>query len=224
MILNQFFSQKLKFRGFIWDVNGKRYLDCESGMWCVNLGHNHPKIIHAIKKQLDKLMHRNKGFLTPITLEAAEKLLKFFPNEYDRLTFLNSGSEAIEFGICFAKKVTGRNKILSLQDSYLGAYGIAKNSSYTSSEDQKFKVPYPICDSEKCDCLEKYKPIIDEVFHNFSSDIACFALEPIMVSGGVLKPCKNYIQYICNKIHNISGLVVIDEITTRMERAGLKFG
>ncbi|MFX1326586.1 MAG: aspartate aminotransferase family protein [Promethearchaeota archaeon] len=214
-----------KARGsWIWDIVGKKYLDCESGMWCVNLGHNHPTIINAIKKQLDEIIHRNKNFLTPITLEAADQLLKFFPNKYDKLTFLNSGTEAMEFGINFAKKVTKRQRVLSLQDSYLGAYGTAKTSSYTSSEEQKFKIAYPICDSEQCNCLEIYQPAIDEIFRNYSSEIACFAFEPIMVSGGVFKPCKDFIQYLCEKLQNSGGLIVIDEVTTGMGRVGYKFG
>ncbi|MFX0037235.1 MAG: aspartate aminotransferase family protein [Candidatus Hermodarchaeota archaeon] len=209
---------------WIWDTKGKKYLDCESGMWCANLGHNHPTIINAIKKQLDEIIHRNKNFLTSTTLEAAEQLLKFFPNKYDKLTFLNSGTEAMEFGINFARKVTKRKKVLSLQDSYLGAYGTAKTSSYTSSEESKFKIRYPICDSEQCNCLEEYQPIIDEIFHNYSSELACFVLEPIMVSGGVFKPCKDFIQYICEKVQNSGGLIVIDEVTTGMGRVGYKFG
>ncbi|MFW9820816.1 MAG: aspartate aminotransferase family protein [Candidatus Thorarchaeota archaeon] len=209
---------------WIWDINGKRYLDCESGMWCVNLGHNHPKVIHDMKKQLDEIMHRNKGFLTPVTLEAAEVLLKFLPNRYDKLTFLNSGTEAVEFGINFAKKVSKRNKVLSLRDSYLGAYGTAKTVSYTSSEKSKFKIGYPICDSEECNCLETYQPILDELFYDHPSDFACFVLEPVMVSGGVIKPCKAFIQYICEKIKNSGGLIVIDEVTTGMGRTGYKFG
>ncbi|MFX1428104.1 MAG: aspartate aminotransferase family protein [Promethearchaeota archaeon] len=209
---------------WIWDIEGKKYLDCESGMWCVNLGHNHPTIINAIKKQLGDIIHRNKNFLTPITLEAADQLIKFFPNKYDKLTFLNSGTEAMEFGINFAKKVTKRQRVLSLQDSYLGAYGTAKTSSYTSLEKSKFKISYPICDSEQCNCLEIYQPIIDEIFQNYSSELACFVLEPIMVSGGVFKPCKNFIQYICEKVKNSGGLIVIDEVTTGMGRVGYKFG
>ncbi len=209
---------------WIWDTHGKKYLDCESGMWCVNLGHNHPRVIHDMKKQLNEIIHRNKGFLTPITLEAAEELLKFFPNKYDTLTFLNSGTEAMEFGINFAKKITKRKRVLSLQDSYLGAYGTAKSSSYTSSEDSKLRIPYPLCDSEQCNCLEIYQPIIDDVFQNYSSEFACFVLEPVMVSGGVYKPCKQFIRYICEKIQNSGGLIVIDEVTTGMGRAGYKFG
>ncbi|MFW9973338.1 MAG: aspartate aminotransferase family protein [Candidatus Odinarchaeota archaeon] len=209
---------------WIWDVKGQKYLDCESGMWCVNLGHNHPKIIQAMKNQLDEIIHRNKGFLTPITLDAADDLLNFLPNKYDKLTFLNSGTEAIEFGINFAMKVTKRKNVLSLRDSYLGAYGQAKASSYISLEKTKFQIPYPICNAKKCDCLERYQSYLDHFFQNYSSDISCFILEPLMVSGGIIKPCNKYIKYICDKVQDSGGLVLIDEITTGMGRTGYKFG
>ncbi len=214
-----------KARGsWVWDTAGIKYLDCESGMWCVNLGHNHLKVTQAIKSQVNGIIHRNKNFLTPITLEAAEYLLKFIPNEYDKLTFLNSGTEAMEFGINFAQKVTKRKRILSLQDSYLGAYGIAKTLSYTSSGDSQLKVPYPICNLENCNCLQTYQPIIDRIFQEFSSEIACFTLEPVLVSGGIFRPCKAFIKYLCTKVSESGGLVVVDEITTGMGRTGQRFG
>ena len=126
---------------WFWDNSGKKYLDLTSGTWCVNLGHNHSKIIQAMKNQIDKLIHRGMKFLTPVTLEAAEKVLDFLPDKYDKITFLNSGSEAMEFAINFAQKASGRIKILSLKDSYLGAYGLAKESSYTSNKGSKLKIP-----------------------------------------------------------------------------------
>jgi len=209
---------------WVWDVEGKKYLDSESGMWCVNLGHNHPKVINAIKSQLNEIVHRNKNFLTSITLEAANSLLKFCPHQYDKLTFLNSGTEAMEFGINFAKKVTKRKKVLSLQNSYLGAYGVAESLSYTSSETEQFVIPFPICNSNHCNCLDKYQPIIDKILYNYSSEIACFVLEPIMVSGGVFKPCTEFIKYVCEKIKISGGMIVVDEVTTGMGRTGEKFG
>lgn len=209
---------------WIWDVEGKKYLDCESGMWCINLGHNHPKLNQATKEQLDKIIHRNKNFLTPITLEAADVILKFIPTSLDKITFLNSGSEAMEFSINFAKKATKRFKVLSLQDSYLGAYGQAKESSYTSSEHSSLKLPYPICFEDECDCLEKTSSSIDATLDGIIGEIACFVLEPVMVSGGVFKPCSQYIQYICDKIQSAGGLVVVDEVTTGFGRTGKRFG
>ena len=209
---------------WLWDIEGKKYLDCESGMWCSNLGHNHPKVIQAAKKQLDKIIHRNKNFLTPITLEAADVILKFMPTSFDKITFLNSGSEAMEFAISFAKTVTKQEKVLSLQDSYLGAFGKAKESSYTSLDKLKLKIPYPVCYEENCDCSENTRIDVDSTLDKFMNEIACFVLEPVMVSGGVFKPCNQFIQYICDKIQSNGGLVVVDEVTTGFGRTGNRFG
>ena len=209
---------------WIWDTEGNKYLDCVSGMWCTNLGHNHPDLIQVTKEQLDKIIHRNKSFLTPITLDAADALLNFVPGNFDKITFLNSGSEAMEFSINFAKKVTKRTKVVSLQDSYLGAYGKAKDSSYTMTESLELKLPYPVCYEDNCTCLGRVKESLDKTLDGILDQIACFVLEPIMVSGGVFKPCSQFIQYICDKIQFNEGLVVVDEVTTGFGRTGKRFG
>ncbi len=209
---------------WFWDIDNKKYLDLTSGMWCCNLGHNHPDVIHAIKKQLDKIIHKNTRFLTPTTLEAAESILNFFSNDYDKITLLNSGSEAMEFAIGFARKATKQLDILSLKDSYLGAYGLSKESSYTSQKASKLKIPYPICNSIKCNCLEEYDSLINHIIESYAPKLACFVLEPVMVSGGIIKPCSNFIKKLCKMLQEAGVLIIVDEITTGFGRAGKKFG
>ncbi|MBD3192977.1 MAG: aminotransferase class III-fold pyridoxal phosphate-dependent enzyme [Candidatus Heimdallarchaeota archaeon] len=209
---------------WFWDTKGNKYLDCVSGTWCVNLGHNHPRVIQAMKEQMDKLVHRSMRFLTPMTLQAAEDILLFFPHEYDKITFLNSGTEAVEFAINFAQKATNREKVLSLKNSYLGAYGIAKQYSYTSSKASDLKIDYPECDDINCNCLEDFNPLIEHIIENYSSELACFALEPILVSGGIHKPCTNFINELCKQLQEVGVLIVIDEVTTGFGRTGRKFG
>lgn len=223
---NQFESILIEraYGSWIIDVNGKKYLDCESGMWCCNLGHNHPEITEVIKNQSSKIIHRNKGFLNPVTVKAAEKLLNFIPDDYDRVTFLNSGSEAVEFAINFAKKITKRKTVLSLQDSYLGAFGIAKDLSFTSQEKSDFKLDFPVFGTKECDDPEVFIQKANSVIDANADDIACFVLEPIMVGGGVLKSCSKFVEHICNRMKEIEALVIIDEVTTGFGRTGEKFG
>ncbi len=223
---NQFESILIEraYGSWIIDVNGKKYLDCESGMWCCNLGHNHPEITEVIKNQSSKIIHRNKGFLNPVTVKAAEKLLNFIPDDYDRVTFLNSGSEAVEFAINFAKKITKRKTVLSLQDSYLGAFGIAKDLSFTSQEKSDFKLDFPVFGTKECDDPEVFIQKANSVIDANANDIACFVLEPIMVGGGVLKSCSKFVEHICNRMKEIEALVIIDEVTTGFGRTGEKFG
>ena len=223
---NQFESILIEraYGSWIIDVNGKKYLDCESGMWCCNLGHNHPEITEVIKNQSSKIIHRNKGFLNPVTVKAAERLLNFIPDDFDRVTFLNSGSEAVEFAINFAKKITKRKTVLSLQDSYLGAFGIAKDLSFTSQEKSDFKLDFPVFGTKECDDPEVFIQKANSVIDANADDIACFVLEPIMVGGGVLKSCSKFVEHICNRMKEIEALVIIDEVTTGFGRTGEKFG
>ncbi|MFW9922721.1 MAG: aspartate aminotransferase family protein [Candidatus Thorarchaeota archaeon] len=209
---------------WFWDTKGKKYLDCESGTWVVNLGHNHPKVVNSIRKQASKLIHRGMRFLTQEALDAADALLRFIPNEYEKVTFLNSGSEAVDFAINFAKKATGKTKILSLKDSYLGAFGVAKEASYTSPFSSKLKIQYPECSSEECHCLDEYGALIDMIIDEYSSELACFALEPIMVSGGIHKPCTKFINELCKRLQESGVLIVIDEVTSGFGRTGYRFG
>jgi acetylornithine aminotransferase len=209
---------------WVWDQDGKKYLDCVSGLWCVNVGHNHPYIAQALKKQIDSLIHRNMRFLTPVAIEAAEKVLDFVPGSYDRITFLNSGSEAMEFAINFACKVTRRHQILSLKDSYLGAYGLAKQASYHSHQPSELKIPYPECNRDSCNCLEEYGALIDKIIADYATDLACFVLEPIMVSGGIHKPCTAFIDELCKRLQEKNVLIVIDEVTCGYGRVGHRFG
>ena len=209
---------------WIWDVEGNKYLDCTSGVWCLHLGHNHPDIIQTIRDQSEKLIHRNNRFLTPVTIEAAETILKFIPGDFNKITFLNSGSEAVEFAIILAKKITGRNQIISLQDSYCGAYGTAKSISYTSGIEDKLKIPYGTCKTDNCTCLEGLLPTLDELFSDESFSPAGFVLEPIIVSGGIQKPCKEYIEEVCKRVREVGGLIITNEVTTGFGRSGKKFG
>ncbi len=209
---------------WVWDVDGKKYLDCVSGTWCTNLGHNHPRIMQAMKDQMGKLIHRSMWFLTPVTLEAAEKVLKFVPKNYDAVTFLQSGSEVTEYSISLAQKVTKKRKILSLKDSYLGAFGLARESSYHSGIASKLKIPYPLCSEPNCSCLDEYSELIDHLSQKYVEELACFVLEPIMVSGGILKPCKSFVEELCEKLQAAGVLVVSNEVTTGFGRSGKKFG
>ncbi len=208
---------------WIFDKNNKKYLDCSSGIWCCNLGHNHPDVIRTMEAQLKSIIHTNTRFLTVTSLETANKVLEFMPGSYDKITFLNSGSEAMEFGINLAKIATKRKKVLSLENSYLGAFGNAKNASYTSQSAQKLKISFPICKDGECTCKESKKQIINQI-SSLLSEIACFTFEPVVVSGGIIKPCRIFIQELCSLIQKNGSLIVIDEVTTGFGRVGVKFG
>ncbi|MDY7038862.1 MAG: aminotransferase class III-fold pyridoxal phosphate-dependent enzyme [Thermodesulfobacteriota bacterium] len=182
---------------WVWDIDYNKYLDFVSGCWSVNLGHNHPKIVETIKEQASKLIHRSMWYLTDETVEAAKQLVKFVPHNHDKATFLSSGSEAVEFALNFAIKVSKKIKILSLKDGFYGSFGLGKEASYFSHKVSRLRIDYPRCNDLNCDCLDKYNSLIDLILRNYAKDLACFAIEPIMASGGILKPCSSFIDELC---------------------------
>jgi acetylornithine aminotransferase len=208
---------------WIVDVNGKRYLDLVSGCWSVNLGHNHPKVTKTIKEQVDKIIHRGMWFLTPETVTAADRLLNFLPHNHNRVTFLCSGSEAVDFALNLAIKITKKSKILALKDGYYGSFGLGREASYYSPKGTKLKIDYPRCNNLNCNCLNDYNDLIDKIMKEFASDLACFALEPIMVSGGIHKPCTIFINELCNRLQDENVLLLANEVTAGYGRTGKRF-
>jgi len=208
---------------WVWDTDNKKYLDMVSGCWSVNLGHNHPKVTNTIKEQAEKIIHRSMWFLTPETIATADKLVKFLPYDHDKVTFLSSGSEAMEFALNFALKVSKKEKILSLKDGFYGSFGLGKETSYYSPKGSKLKIDYPKCSEKNCNCLDTYSELIDLIMNEFANDLACFALEPIMVSGGIHKPCTNFINELCRRLQEENILIIANEVTSGYGRTGKRF-
>ena len=105
---------------WVTDVEGERYLDFACGISVVNAGHNHPAIVAAAKDQLDKVWHAGGAFRYDSLVTAAEKVLSVTPPTIDRLFFVNSGAEAVEASMKMARKVTGRQGIVTFRGGFHG--------------------------------------------------------------------------------------------------------
>ena len=218
---------------WLWDVDGKRYLDCESGCWCTNLGHGNEDINQAAIKQMNQLLHTGTRFLANSTISASENLCKLIGEEYGKATFLNSGSESVEFAIHLAKLASRKKLIVSISGGYLGAYGTASKASGTTESDQVQKLPLieiskncikidqspPICQEK---CLDQSKELITDLRNN--NNIACFVFESILVTGGVHKPCSSLVKAICSIVRDQGGYIIANEVTTGFGRTGKLFG
>jgi putrescine aminotransferase len=102
---------------------GEQYIDLVSGIAVSNTGHRHPKVLEAIRNQLDKYLHLNVygEFIQSPQVLLAELLASLLPEKLDSVYFVNSGSEAIEGALKLAKRFTGRTEIISFTDSYHGS-------------------------------------------------------------------------------------------------------
>ena len=200
---------------FVYDKQGKKYLDMESGVWALPLGHCDRDINEAMHEQIDIMSHCGYKYSQQIVEDCAEKLLDILSFSDGKCVFLSSGSEAVEYGIQLAKTVNGKKKIMCLKQQYFSAYGcgsLEQQSAWTMID----------WDEKENYSIEMYENKLEEEID--FSEIGVFLFEPGN-SGGIVKfPPTNLVaalERICKKNHII---VVADEVTTGVGRTGKWFG
>lgn len=199
---------------YVIDHNGHRYLDLEAGVWCLPLGHKHPQIVTCMKEQIDKITHVNYRYNHKIAEQAASKLLDITCLHRGKCVFLSSGSEAVDFGIRMARQLRPNKQCICLSNQYLSAYGFGSD---TNTDDwMRIQWSYHDRKSEK------------EWLHILSSidfeEIGVFVFEAGNSSGLVKLPPIHLVKAIVKKIHDVTGIIVVDEVTCGIGRTGKWFG
>ena len=223
----------------LWDMDGNRYIDFMAGVAVLNVGHRHPKVVEAVKKQVDKFWHIClSDFFYPQAVELAEKLQQIAPmSQETRVYFGNSGTEAVEAAIKLAMYQTGRTRFIGFLGAFhgrtLGALSFTASKSvqragYTSGV-RVYHVPYP----------NAYRPILiaqegesygetvvnyleHELFRSTlaPNDVAGILVEPIQGEGGYVVPAPGFfrrLRELCDR-HGI--LLILDEIQSGAGRTG----
>jgi len=202
---------------YIWDKQGNRYIDMIAGVAVNNIGHNHPKVIEAIKNQLDKHMHVMVygEYIQDTQLALAEKLASILPDSLSCSYIVNSGTEANEAAIKLAKRYTGRREIVSCNNSYHGStHG---SLSVTGNETKQ----------------SAFKPLLPDIrfieFNNIASldvitsNTACVIIETIQGDAGLRKPTIEFITELRKKCTDTGALLIFDEVQVGMGRTGKMF-
>jgi len=204
----------------LWDANGKEYLDFVAGIAVCNLGHSHPNVVKAIKKQAKNLMHVSNLYYTRPQGEVARLLTKH--SFADKVFFCNSGAEANEAAIKLARKYAHENlgddkfELITMKDSFHGR----TMATITATGQEKFQFGFtPLLDGFK------YVPFNDPAtLEDAISPRTCgIMLEPIQGEGGVIIPDEQYlakVRDICDR-HKI--LMIVDEVQTGIGRTGKLF-
>jgi acetylornithine/N-succinyldiaminopimelate aminotransferase len=203
---------------YLYDLDGQKYLDLESGIWCLPLGHCHPQINNAIRSQADILMHSGYCYANPVMEQASSAVLDLLNLPGGKCVFLSSGSEAVEFGVQALRKITTRPLILTLSDSFLGSYG----SAGSKRKDEWYLFDWQECLT--CNSSEDCKPECRYLSEIPFDRIGGFVFEPGSSSGLVRFPPKSFIQNIVKFIRQHEGFIQINEITTGFGRTGKWFG
>jgi 4-aminobutyrate aminotransferase len=228
---------------YVWDQNENRYLDFTSGIGVTNTGHCHPKIVTAIKKQADRLLHlqQNTAFHAPM-LRVIEGLRKVVPSELGSFFFANSGAEAVESAIKLARQATKKPNIIVFQRGFhgrtIGAMSLTASKTVFRSGYQPlmpgvFIAPYAYCyrcpkaeaNPEKFGMNKGCNWALEEIDFILQSqtaprETAAVLVEPILGEGGYVIPPKHFLQglrKICDQ-HGI--LLIADEIQCGFGRTG----
>lgn len=202
----------------VFDSRGRKYVDLESGVWCLPLGHSHPAVLRAITEQLSQIGHTGYAYSCAIAETAAQKVLNLLDFQDGKCVLLCAGSEAVEYVVRTAQTVMPAPLVMTMTDSYFGAYGQAA---------QKQAGEWYCFDWFPCaDCPEERA--CDEACPRCSAipfeSIGAFLFEPGSSSGLVRFPPAKLIESIVRRVQNNGGFLLVNEVTTGMGRTGKWFG
>ena len=208
----------VKARGSsMWDVNGKKYIDLIAGISVCNVGHCHPKVIEAIKKQVDDYMHvMVYGELVEGPQVAYAKMLTdLLPATLNAVFYTASGSEATEGAMKLAKRFTGRTQIISFKNSYHGSTQGALSVMGDEYWRNAFRPLLPDTMQLNYNNFEDLEQITERT--------ACVIAETVQAEAGVLVPHHNWLGALRKRCDATGTLLVLDEIQCAFGRNGTLF-
>jgi acetylornithine/N-succinyldiaminopimelate aminotransferase len=198
----------------MWDVDGKEYIDLISGFSVANIGHSNPKVLDAVKAQVDKYMHLivYGEFIESPQVAYAKLLTDSLPATLNSVYFTNSGAEATEGAMKLAKRVTGRSKIIAFNKAYHGS----TQGALSVMGDEYWR--------------NAFRPLLPDVYHiDYGTDVAidlidsntaCVIVETVQAESGVNKPTREWLIALRNKCSEQGALLVFDEIQAGFGRTG----
>ena len=202
----------------IYDSSGKSYLDFVAGVSACSLGHKHPRVVDAIKEQLDKYLHVMVygEYIQKPSVELTELLSNHLPDSLQKTYLTNSGTEAIEGALKLVRRATGRSEIIAANHAYHG--NTMGSLSVMGFEERK----------------QVFRPLIPDVrFINFNevedldkitNRTAGVILETIQGGAGFIEPKNDYLKKVKQKCEEVGALLILDEIQPGFGRTGKLFG
>ncbi|MEO8405816.1 MAG: aspartate aminotransferase family protein [Chitinophagaceae bacterium] len=202
----------------LWDAAGKEYIDLIGGISVANTGHRHPKVVEAIKKQVDAYLHVMVygEFIESPQVQYARLLASNLPSTLNSVFFTNSGAEAVEGAMKLAKRVTGRTQIIGFENSYHGSTQGALSIIGSEYWRNAFRPLLPDILHLRYNSFESLNAITEKT--------ACVIAEPVQAEAGILVPTSEWIQALRKKCTETGTLLALDEIQTGFGRTGNLWG
>lgn len=221
------FHKEIVERGegsYVYDTDGNKLLDVNSGQFCTVLGHSNPELALCIKKITENIAHTNTSMLSSEVLKAAENLNRISGDMNAFSILLSTGSEAVEFCIRYAKHIKKKNGILCFEKGYhgltLGSQSVTFSGKYAlPAVSDIYSVPVPdtfATQEELTGDIEKLEGILKQS----GSDIAAVLMEPIVSVGGMIFPDKYYFEEVRRLCTEYDVLLIFDESQTGYGRTG----
>ncbi|WP_434360422.1 aspartate aminotransferase family protein [Parasalinivibrio latis] len=191
---------------YLYDDEGNRFVDLESGIWCTSIGHCHPRVNRVFETQANKLVHLGTRFLNAFAHQAAERILNQNGMPGGKCVFLSSGSEAVELGVKIAQAYTQRPLCISSSNAHLASYG----SAGTQRSDEWIQIDWN--NPPPLQALP-YEKIGALVFEPGGSGVSFVHFPP-----------TTYVENLAENVKQHGGIIVVNEVTTGMGRTGKWFG
>lgn len=221
---------------YLWDIEGKKYLDFFGGIVTIGVGHCNPKVTSKIKAQTDKLQHTSTLFPNEAIVALAEKIAEITPGKLQKSFFTSSGTEANEAAILLARMAGPSYDVVALRHAYAGGSSLAKSVTAQSAwrkggvisvgishalNPYCYRCPlhlkYPECGVA---CAQDVENLIQT---GTSGSIAAFIAEPIQGVGGFITPPPEYFKIVYRIVKNYGGQFISDEVQTGWGRTGKKW-
>ncbi len=221
---------------YVWDVEGRRYLDFFGGILTISVGHTNPKVTGPVKAQVDRLQHLSTLYPNEAIVALAEKVSQITPGALQSSFFTSSGTEANEAAILLARMATGSYDVVALRHAYSGGSTLTKGMTgqapWRKSGIISVGVAHainPYC--YRCPLGLKYpdcevacaKDVENLIQTGTSGQIAAFIAEPIQGVGGFITPPPEYFKIVFNAVKQYGGLFISDEVQTGFGRTGKKW-
>ena len=221
---------------YIWDIDGKRYLDFFGGILTVSVGHCNDEITERTMAQLQKLQHTSTIYVNEIMVRLAEKVAALTPGRLQKCYFTNSGTEANETAVLAARMYTGNPVIITLRHAYAGRSLLAMSLTAHGNwrlggvvdpyvkhvrNPYTFRAPAGMTPEQVVDlCVQDLE---ETIATTTNGRIAAFMAEPIQGVGGFIVPPEDYFQRVMPIVKAAGGVFISDEVQTGWGRTGGKW-
>jgi acetylornithine/LysW-gamma-L-lysine aminotransferase len=200
----------------VWDINSKEYIDCTGSYGVCIVGHSHPKVVEAVRRQAETLISCHASFYNDARSQLLQKITQIAPKNLNKVFLANSGAEAVECAIKLARKFSGKPEIIAM----MGAFHGKTMGALSATWDKKYREPFePL--------VPEFKHVppgnLEKVRNAITEKTAAILVEPIRGEGGIRVPTNDFLPGLREICDETGVLLIFDEIQTGFGRTGKIF-